>query len=61
MFLFLFCELCQNVSDQFDIYGEELYNGDWYLYKTKMQRMLLVVLTNAQPVTIHGYANVDCT
>lgn len=62
VFLFLFCELCQNMSTQFDIYGDELYYCDWYLLTSKLQRTLLIVLTNAQqPVTIHGYGNIECT
>lgn len=50
------------MSNQFDIYGDELYHCDWYLFSIKFQRMLLMILTNSQqPVVIRGYGNIECT
>ena len=52
----------QNVSNQFNKLGDEIYKCDWYLFPHKLQRMLVIIMINAQePVSIRGFGNVVCT
>ena len=60
--MFFNCEMGQNVSNQFNKLGDEIYKCDWYLFPHKLQRMLVIIMINAQePVSIRGFGNVVCT
>lgn len=60
--LFIFCECSQHVTNKFDTFNDELSQCDWYLFTNAMQRMLLIVLVNAQQsIFIHGYGDIQCT
>lgn len=49
------------VTDQFEMFKDELCLCDWYLFPIDVQRMLIVAMANAQQRTyIQGYANTLC-
>lgn len=59
---FCYCELGERVSQQFNIFDDELRRCRWYLYPLEMQKMLLIILSSTQqPPAIQGYANTVCT
>lgn len=59
--IYLFCEMGQSVTNQFEMFEEELCRRDWYLFPLKLQRIHLIVLANAQqPTTLNGFANLVC-
>lgn len=60
--VFLTCEMGQNVSNQFNKFGDKVGTCDWYLLLRKLQQMFVIVMINAQePVSIRGFGNVECT
>lgn len=42
------CEICQQFSDILNEVNDELAQLDWYLFPTKIQRMLPVIIDNVQ-------------
>lgn len=65
VFIYLYCECGEGVTDQFNQFNDELDQCNWYicyLFPIKLQRMLIVVIIDAQyPAVIRGYANTTCT
>lgn len=60
--LFLYCELGEWVTHQFNLYNHALNDCDWYTFPIKVRRIYLIVLVGVQdPVIIHGYAGTVCT
>lgn len=55
------CEMGQNVSNQFQVLSEEICKCDWYLMPHNLQRILIIIILNVQPVLISGFANVVCS
>lgn len=52
------CEIGDEVSKQFQTFGDELQRCDWYLFSIDAQQMLAIVLLNAQqPARIRGFTN----
>lgn len=57
-----FCEFGAMVTEQFDVFDDEIYFCNWYLLPIKMQKMHLIFIQNTQePAVIRGYANIRCT
>lgn len=62
LMIFLSCLLGDMVTSQFDSFDMEFNQCNWYLYPSEIQQILvMVMLSNQQPVIIHGYANTFCT
>lgn len=62
MLLFCYCELGEIVTNQFNMFDNELCRYDWYLFSIEMQRIFLIVMSNTQnSTTIRGYGNIVCT
>lgn len=60
--VFSFCEVAQVCTDEFEHLNDELHQCSWYLYPIKLQRALVIVMSNAQmPMIIRGFANSSCT
>lgn len=60
--IFIFCELGQMVTNQFDTFCEELCEIDWNLLPNSAQKMLLIFLGHAQSSTyIRSYGGILCT
>lgn len=60
--MFFNCEIGQDVSNQFNKLSDDIWKCDWYLLSHQLQRMLIVIIINAQdPVFIRGFGNVECT
>lgn len=60
--IFATCEIGQNMCNQYNKLGDEIYKCDWYALPRKLQRMFIIIMINAQePVSIRGYGNVVCT
>lgn len=60
--LFLFCELGQRVTIQFDMFGDEFDRCDWQALPIGMQRMYLMFLADTQQSKyISCFFNIQCT
>lgn len=58
----MFCELCERIGDGFEEISDAVHNLDWYLYPLEVQRMLPIILHNAQqPVVLEAFGNVPFT
>lgn len=57
-----FCELGEMMTHQFDKFNKKLYeNCDWHLLPIKMQRTLVIFMSDTQkPVHIQGYGHIRC-
>lgn len=59
--VYAFCEMGENVTNQFNEFEKELGQSDWYIFSMKLQRIYIIVLANAeQPKTVHGFGNIMC-
>lgn len=55
------CECGEMITNQFNMFRNELDQTSWYLYPIEMQRMLVIVMANAQqPTIISGFGNAVC-
>lgn len=60
--LFFVCEIGERVSQEFEMFDETLYQSKWYLFPIELQRMLVIVVSNAQQsVFVQGFGNILCT
>lgn len=60
--LFLVCEPGQRVTNQFEMFSEELQRCDWDELPIEMRRMYLIFLSDTQqPVNIACFFNVICS
>lgn len=56
--IFIVCQIGEMTTMKFDSFNDTFYQCEWYLFPTDIQRMLLIVMANAQqPVIIKGFAN----
>lgn len=59
--IFGFCEYGEMLSEQFDAVGDKLCQCDWYTFPIKLQRIFLIVVVNAQQMTvIYCFENTPC-
>lgn len=59
--IYVFCEMGEKVTNQFNEFGEELGQCNWHLFSMKLQRIYIIALANAdQPTTIHGLGHIVC-
>lgn len=59
---FTCCNFGEMTSYQFEMFDEQLYQSNWYLFSNEMQRMLIVFMSfTVQPAILHGYGNVEAT
>lgn len=62
VFVSLFCELGELISEQYEKVDLQLFECKWYRFPIQIQRELVIVIANVQqPVYIYGYGNVLCT
>lgn len=56
-------ELSQVITNQFEMFNNELDQCAWYAFHSmKMQQILMIVMANAQqPTFIRGFGNIPCT
>lgn len=61
LIVFVFTEIGEPVTNEFELFDLELRNCNWYLFSKEMRRMLIVLMVNAQKQTvIYGYGNIFC-
>lgn len=61
IFLSIICEPGARVTNQFEVFENELSQSDWYLLSIAMQRMYVIFLLDTQnPVEMLSYANIPC-
>lgn len=59
--IFLFCNLAENVTIQYEELEDTIYQCDWYLFSADVQKILPTIIMCAQdPVIIKGFG-VLCT
>lgn len=62
LILFVTCELGEGVVNIFSEIDNEIVQSNWYLFPRNVQKMLPLVMINAQkPVVIKCFGNVACT
>lgn len=55
------CEFGQQFSDAFGDFDGGFYQVDWYLLPFAIQRMLPMIILNAQkPVVVKCFGNISC-
>lgn len=60
--IFVVCEFGQQLTHQFVLFDEELCQFNWYLLPIELQRMLVIIMANAQQASfMQGYGNIQCT
>lgn len=59
---FVICEFGEHVTNQFDMFGQVLEQGDWYTLSIEMQRMYyLIFLSDTQQLKeVSCYGNILC-
>lgn len=61
-YLYMFCELGEKVSKQFEMFDDALSQCNWYAFPLKIQRILIIFMANSQdPAFLRGYGNILCT
>lgn len=61
VFMGVFTEFGELVTDQFEMFNDTLNQSRWYLYPIDVQQMLLLLTANAQRTTfIQGFGNIIC-
>lgn len=59
--VFIACELGQRMGDAFDGISSTIDKLDWYLFPTKVKRMLPTIIANAQPpLTLACFGSIIC-
>lgn len=54
----IFCEFGQRVTNQFEIFDDEINRCAWYLLPVEMQQAICIILPNSQkPTKIRGFGN----
>lgn len=54
----------ENVTTEFEKFNDELYQSDWYLFPTEMQKMFVTFMSYSQrSMTVQGYGHnlAQCT
>lgn len=60
-FLSMICEPGTRVTNQFEVFEDELGQCDWYLLSIGMQRMYAIFLLDTQyPIELLSYVNITC-
>lgn len=60
--IFLTGELCQRVTNAFDDLNDAIDLFDWYLFPTKVQKMLPIIMINSQqPIDFECFGNITCS
>lgn len=58
----VFCGFGEMVTDQFEIFDDELAQCNWYSLPIKLQRQYGIFMSGAQQTTyIRGFGNIECT
>lgn len=59
--IFLVCEPGARMTTEFEVFGDELVQCNWYVLPIKTQRMYLIFLSDTQtPIQIIGYGGTVC-
>lgn len=57
----MICEPGARMTQQYELYGEEIGQCDWYLLSIEMQRMYMVFVSDTQnSMKIFSYGNITC-
>lgn len=60
--IFMFCELGERLTAQFDEIDEEIFRSNWYAFPMDVQRMLPLIMDGTQePIVLSGLGNILCT
>lgn len=61
-FIFLVCENCTKVTNQFEMIDNTLCRCNWYILPKEMQKLILIAsIYTQQSTVIHGYFDTQCT
>lgn len=59
--VFMICELCQRMANEFDEFDEVVIQFDWYLYPHKLQQMLSILIVFIQQETaVECFGRISC-
>lgn len=60
--LYFYCNFGEMLSQESQVFNDELWQCNWYLLPIKVQRMLVMFMIDTeQPMSIHGYGNIECS
>lgn len=60
--LFIFCEMGERVTHEFNVFYEKLCDCHWYAFPIELQQMFLISLSGTQePAVVQGFVNTTCT
>lgn len=60
--IYLFCELGERVSSQFDELSDAIYQSEWYEFPMDVRRVLPILMMAAQKQVVpRGFGNLLCT
>lgn len=59
--VFIVCELSQRIINAFGKINDIIDGFDWYLFPVEIQRILPVVIVNAQPMAIQYFGSLSCS
>lgn len=60
--LFIFCELGNQVTQRYDVLGDSIYDISWYMLPLNTQQYLPMVISIAQnSVYLRGFGSANCT
>lgn len=60
--IFAICEFGERLTMQFIAFDNTIWQSNWYAMPTKLQRMLLVLIANAQQNNfLKSYGSIECT
>lgn len=60
IFLFLWCDFGQKLTDQFELFEDEVYKCKWYLFSIEMQQIFAFAMMNVQQsIVVKGFGNIE--
>lgn len=60
--VFLFCELGQRLTDQFNEIDKEINRFDWFKFPLRVRKVLPIIMNGTQSlVEIKGFGNIPCS
>lgn len=61
-FILIFCEVGNQLADEFDTINGAVYKLNWKTYPNEIQRLMVIVLqVTQQPVQLAAYGNYPCS
>lgn len=61
-YISIYCEFGEMLTQQYELFNDELSQCNWYLFSIEIQQLLLITMANSQqPTKIRGFGNAICS